>query len=386
MNRRHWLKSTVAATTGLAAGPLLLNATPNATPRSLRHPWRIYEQNLRFTPQMEKLRARLLANENPYGPSPAAKQAIVESVGLGNRYGHADARKLIEKLAALEGVTPDHILLGPGSTDLLEKVAIGLLHRGGNVVTADPAYMSIVNTARAFEADWKPVPLTRDHAHDLTGMEKAIDGNTKLVYVCNPNNPTGTLTPANDLRSFCQRVSKKVPVFVDEAYVEFLEDRAKVSMIDLIQKGEDLIITRTFSKIHGMAGLRIGYMVAQPERVKAIDEMVRTTMGLCVTSILGAMASLEDQAFQDKSRKLTADARQFTYETLENMGISYIPSHTSFMMFPLEMDGEKYLEQMYAQGVGVRLFVVDGKPWSRVSMGTLEEMGIFAEALKKVLS
>jgi len=352
----------------------------------MRHPWRIYEQNLRFPDGMPTLKARLLANENPYGPSDQTRLAIVESAAMGNRYGHSDAMKLIEMIAAKEGVSPDHILLGPGSTDLLEKVAITLLHEGGNVVTADPAYMSVVNTARSFDADWKPIPLTRDYAHDLTGMEKAIDRDTKLVYICNPNNPTGTLTPHGDLKSFCSRVSEKVPVFVDEAYMEFLDEREEATMVKLIQQGKDLIVTRTFSKIHGMAGLRIGYMVAQPERVKALSQMVRTTMGLCVTSLHGAMASLEAEEFQDQSRKMTAKAREFTYGVLEDMDLAYIPSHTSFMMFPLAMDGEQYLQKMFAQGVGVRVFMVDEKPWCRVSMGTLEEMGLFADALKKTLS
>ena len=384
MNRRSWIKSSVAATAGLAAGPLLLNA--KGSPNRPNFPWRIYEQNLQFTPRMEDLRARLLANENPYGPSPKARQAILESVGLGNRYGHGYARKLISKLAELEGVTPDHILLGPGSTDLLEKIAITTLKDGGNVVTGDPAYMSVVNTARAFKAEWNPVPLMRDYAHDLTRMEQAIDSDTKLIYICNPNNPTGTLTPHEDLRSFCRQVSAKVPVFVDEAYVEFLDNAKEVSMIDLIHEGKDVIITRTFSKIHGMAGLRIGYMIAQPSRVEAIDKMVRTTMGLCVTTLKGAMASLEDVEFQNKSRDLTAQARKFTYDLLTDLGLEYIPSHTSFMMFPLEMPGKDYLDKMFSQGVGVRVFVVDGKPWCRVSMGTLEEMATFGEALKKVLS
>jgi histidinol-phosphate aminotransferase len=385
MNRRYWLKSTAALATGLAAGPMLLSAKTGSAVQALRHPWRIYERNLQFPPDMDNLRARLLANENPYGPSDGTRLAIMDAVGLGNRYGHGDAMKLISMLAEKEGVTPDHILLGPGSTDLLEKTAIILLKDGGNVVTADPAYMSIVNTARSFGAKWKAVPLTRDYAHDLAGMKQAIDSKTRLVYVCNPNNPTGTLTPADDLKKFCAEVSEKVPVFVDEAYLEFLDDPAGSTTVGLIREGKDLIVSRTFSKIHGMAGLRMGYIVGQPERLAVMRDMVRTTMGLCITTLRGAMASLEDTAFHERTRKLTADARQYVYDVLEEMGISYIPSHTSFLMFPLQMDGDQYLEAMFAQGVGVRLFMVDGKPWSRVSMGTLPEMEIFAQALKQVI-
>lgn len=309
----------------------------------------------------------------------------MESVGMGNRYGHGDAKKLKAILAEREGVTPDHIMLGPGSTDILEKTAIAHFIHGGNIVSADPSYMSLVKTAMAFGADWKHVALTPDYAHDLKAMAKAVDKDTKLVYVCNPNNPMGSLTPAEPLKEFCAKVSKKATVFVDEAYLEFLENGRASSMVSLVAEGKNVLVARTFSKIHGMAGLRIGYCVALPETLEKITSMVRSNMGLNITSLRGAMASLDDEPFHDMSRKLTKEAREYVGEQLTSLGLPYVPSHTSFMIFPIALPGEMFLEKMYAKGVGVRVFEIEDKPWCRVSMGTMQEMEMFVSSLKQVI-
>ncbi len=382
ITRRNWLKSSALFATGLAVAPSLVQGRDRISPE---YPLRTWERNLQFPPDISKLRARLLANENPYGPSPKTVEAITKAAVMGNRYGHSDAAKLKEILAEKEGVTTDHIMLGPGSTDVLEKTGIVQFKDGGNVVAADPAYMSLIKTAISFGATWKSIPLTKDWAHDLPAMEKAIDDETKLVYVCNPNNPTGTLTPNDELKAFCANASEKVPVFVDEAYLEFLDNPKEKTMASLVREGKNVLVARTFSKIHGMAGLRVGYLVAQPEMLEKIRKMVRSNMGLSITSLAGALASIEDTEFQEKSRVLTADARSYVVDVLTDMGITYIPSYTSFMMFPLEMDGEMYLEKMFEEGIGVRLFEINDAPWCRVSMGTMEEMGLFAESLKKVV-
>lgn len=382
-NRRHWLRSAGLMTAGLFVAPTMTTKAATSTQKWYSES-KVWERNLRFPNDLSKLRARLLANENPYGPSDKAKVAMMEAISIGNRYQHMHARKMKEVLAEKEGVTPEHLILGPGSTDLLEKVAITSLLHGGNVVSADPSYMALIKTALAFKAEWKNVPLTPDYAHDLDAMYEAIDDETKLVYICNPNNPTGSLTDATKLSTFCEKASEKTLVFVDEAYLEFLEDGAKSSMVDLITKGKNIIVTRTFSKIHAMAGLRVGYSIGLPETIEAITSMVRDNMGLNVTALVGAMASLEDTAFQENSRRWTKETREFVFSELKTLGYDPIPSYTSFMIFPLRMEGEPYLEQMFAEGIGVRVFEIDGKPWSRVSMGTMKEMELFIDSFKKV--
>jgi histidinol-phosphate aminotransferase len=383
IDRRKWLRTTAMFTTGLVAAPGLVSA--NHTQNQYYKKVGFWELELSKRPDLDSLKARLLANENPFGPSEKTRLAIMEAVTQGNRYGHSQAAELRKMLAEKEGVSEEHILLGPGSTDLLEKTAISHFVKGGNIVAADPAYMSLINTAMRFDAEWRKVPLTKDWEHDLEGMEAAVNKKTKLVYICNPNNPTGSITNNSKLRAFCASVSDKAPVFVDEAYLEFLDDCESQSMVDLVRSGKNVIVARTFSKIHAMAGLRIGYMVALPETIELITSMVRSNMGLCVTSIMGAMASLKDKQFQANSKKWTADARSFVNEQLSSMGFDYIPSHTSFILFPIAMEGKPFLEKMFAQGIGVRAFQVWGQSYCRVSMGTLDEMGMFSDALKKVL-
>lgn len=393
LDRRAWLKRGALTAAGamvmphlsfgiseMPKAPLALDAQGNAiyTP--------FFKEFLpAFSREMPLLEAKLNANENPYGPSPKAISALQKVAFKGNRYAWYELFDLMGKIAKEEGVDIKNIMMGPGSSDLLEKTAMVLFANGGNVVSADPTYMSLIRVAEATGASWKAIPCKADWSHDLKAMEAAIDADTKLVYICNPNNPTGAMTDSAELVDFCSRVSEKVPIFLDEAYMGFLEDGAKQSMVSLINEGKDVIIARTFSKIHGMAGLRVGYIVAQESTLAKLEKVTRGGMGIAYTSIFAATASMDDVAFQDKSRKLNAECREYVYQSLDKMGFEYIPSSTSFIIFPIEMEGKAFLEKMTAQKVGVRAFEIMGKNWCRVSMGTMEEMKLFTKALEKVL-
>lgn len=389
-NRRNWLKTGLLATGGMAMAPHL------SLGEMARAPLKFDKQgNVLYSPFFKEyvpdsfplvkaLKAKLNANENPYGPSPKAIAALQEVAKKGNRYAWRELFDLIDKIAKKEGVEAKNIMMGPGSSDLLEKTGMVLFLNGGNVVSADPSYMSLIRVAEATGATWKSVPLKKDWSHDLKGMEKAIDADTKMVYICNPNNPTGSMTDHSELVDFCSRVSEKVPVFIDEAYMGFLEDGDKRSMVSLINKGKDVIIARTFSKIHGMAGLRVGYMVAQPQTLEKIQKITRGGMGISYTSIFAASASMDDTEFMLKSRELNAKAREYVYGSLTKMGYTYVPSSTSFIIFPIEMEGKPFLKKMMDQQVAVRAFDIHDKNWCRVSMGTLDEMKIFIEALENI--
>jgi histidinol-phosphate aminotransferase len=383
INRRDWLKTSVLGlgSMSLLSGNLLAKSgNAAATTATWSRESMLWELNPIYNEV--KMKARLLANENPFGPSTKVQKAIAESINIGNRYGHADAAYLISMIAEKEGVKPENIMLGPGSTDLLEKTAIVLCKDGGNVVSADPSYMSLVNTAQAVGGSWKAVPLKMDYSHDLPGMTSAIDSDTKLVYVCNPNNPMGAITEAGSLKEFCKTASKKAPIFVDEAYLEFMDKPEDNTMAGLVSQGYDVMIARTFSKVHGMAGLRIGYLVATEERINSITKMVRGTMGLCVTSLKGAIASLQDEQFIVNCRKWNKESREFTSDKIQAMGFKEIPSHTSFMIFPIQEDGRAFSKKMMDQGVGIRAYSIADSPWCRVSMGTMDEMKLFVDALK----
>lgn len=391
MNRRNWLKAGLLTAGGMAIAPhLSFGETPRMLPPADRY------GNFQYSPFFKEyihsplakapaLKAKLNANENPYGPSPKALEALKDNAYRGNRYAWRDLYDLIEKIAVKEGVDPECIMMGPGSSDLLEKTGMVFYLDGGNIVSADPSYMSMIRVAEATGASWKGVPLLDDWSHDLDGMEKAIDSKTKLVYICNPNNPTGTITDAKKLEDFCSRVSEKVPVFVDEAYLEFLPEAEQKSMVSLVSKGKNVIVARTFSKIHGMAGLRVGYIAGKKETIEQLQAITRGGMGISFPSIFAASASMDDTAFQDKTRKLNSEARDYVYKTLDDMGKTYVKSSTSFILFPIEMEGKAFLKDMYDKGIGVRAFEIHGKQYCRVSMGTMDEMKIFANGLKQVI-
>lgn len=387
IDRRNLLKSGLMALGGMAIAPHLTAGAFENTPLSLDPENRIYRSPMvreHFLPadyKAPKIVAKLSSNENPYGPPMSAQKAVAESVKNGNRYAWKEMYDLIDKIAKKEGVTADHIMMGPGSSDLLEKVALVTFMKGGNIVSADPCYMSLVSVAKSVGATWKPVPCTADWSHDLKAMEAAIDKDTKLVYVCNPNNPTGAITKGQDLLDFCSRVSEKVPVFVDEAYIELAVGADTQSMVSLLAQKKNVIIARTFSKIMGMAGIRVGYIAAQPEFLAGINKITRGGMGISYTSIFAASASLDDKDFQGNTRKLNHEAKTYLYENLDKMGYKYIPSYTNFVLFPISIPGKELLSKMTAKGIAVRSFDVQNKPWCRVSIGTMDEMKAFVGAL-----
>ncbi len=391
LSRRDWLKKGAITAGGLLATPYLGFSENMKVPSHLDT-----DGNAIYSPFFKEylpneirefpvFDAKLNANENPYGPSPKALEAFKNAASKGNRYAWKELFKLIDKISDFEGVDPKNIMMGPGSSDLLEKTAMVLFMNGGNVVSADPAYMSLIRVAESVGAKWKPVPLKKDWSHDLKAMEEAIDSETKLVYICNPNNPTGTITEHEALVDFCSRVSAKVPVFVDEAYLAFMDNGLKRSMVSLINEGKNVIIARTFSKIHGMAGLRVGYIVGQESTLGQLRQITRGGMGISYPSVFAAMAAMDDTDFIDSSRELNTASREYVYKSLKDMGFDYVPSHTSFLIFPIEMGGKDFLEKMTDLKVGVRAFHFMDKDWCRVSMGTMDEMKLFTSAISKVL-
>jgi histidinol-phosphate aminotransferase len=390
VNRRSWLKRSAMAAggamTGIALVPELLSKP--AFGMIPANKTMLYE-NYNFDTMLQdrdSIKARLSANENPWGPSKKAIAAIAENAAKGNRYVYNSSKKMVELLAAKEGVTTDQILLSAGSTDILEKTAFALCMKGGNVISADPSYLSLVRTAQSIGATWKNIPLRSDYAHDLDAMEKAIDADTRLIYICNPNNPTGTPTAIDEIKAFIKKVNSRVPVFIDEAYLELMEKPEGQSAVPTITEGYDVIVCRTFSKLHGMAGLRMGYMVAKKERIEAIKKLVRTEMGISVTSLEGAMASIRDTEFQSLTWKNNKEGRDFVFAELKKAGLNPIPSQTNFILFPIQMPTKELLGKMVEKGVGIRGFEISGKPYARVSMGTMDELKLFVKTLNEIVS
>ena len=382
MNRRTWLKSSALLAGGLSVLPTGLTALANSP----------VVTKLDFQPSEEavlldgppQLKARLLANENPFGPSDKAKQAMLDAVATSYQYPAGYVRQLAQQIAANEGVTPEHILVDAGSSPLLLAAAIHYSKQGGAIITGDPSYDDLPNKARHFNAPIVAVPLTADYKLDLDAMEKKVDAQTALLYICNPNNPTGTVLETAKLKAFCERVSKKVPVFVDEAYIDYLPDPRGTTLIDAVKKGQNVIVARTFSKLHGFAGLRVGYIVAQPETIKTLSNYAVGGMSVSAPAIRAALVSYQDQVFLQDALQKTLASKQFLYETLKKEGYEHIPSTTNFVMFPLRMDSQKFVDEMMKRGVGVRHWQFAGKQWCRVSIGRLDEMQAFADAFKQI--
>lgn len=389
IDRRSLLKSGFASLGAMAVAPFLNDGAFAETPLRLDKADRLFlspmvrAHYLDQEPNFAKVVARIGSNENPYGPPPLARKAIAESIEKGNRYARNELRDLVAKIAAKEALTPDNIMMGNGSGDLLEKTALAMFEKGGNIVSADPTYMSLIRVAESVGATWKPVPCKADWSHDLDAMEKAIDKDTKLVYLCNPNNPVGSVTSTKALTDFCNRVSEKVPIFIDEAYLELVEGADNKSMVSLVKDKKNIIVARTFSKIMGMAGLRVGYVAAMPSTLESIRKVAKGGgSGIACTSVYAASAAMDDMEFQNSTRKLNTEAKTYLYENLTAMGYKYVPSYTNFVIFPINMPGKEFLTKMSDKGIIIKAMDIQDKPWCRVSIGTKDEMKLFVSALQ----
>jgi histidinol-phosphate aminotransferase len=384
LNRRTWIKSSALMAGGLAffsgtisklaAMPVLKKITPLAN--------RVTDQAaiLNGGPV---LKARLLANENPFGPSPAAKKAIQEALDLSYQYPMFSMGTLYNKIATYEGISEGNILMESGSSPLLLAAALLYSKGGKSIITGDPSYEDLPSHAQQFDGKWVKVPLTVDYKLDLDAMEAKIDDNTGLIYICNPNNPTATILDTAKLKAFCERVSKKVTVFVDEAYIDYLPDPKASTMINAVKAGHNVIVARTFSKLYGFAGLRCGYVIAQPETIKALS-IYSTGFSLSATTIAGAIVAYREEAFLKEALQKTLASKEYLYSVLKKEGYEYIPSSANFVMFPLKMDSKKFVSEMMKRGVGVRSWQFNNREWCRVSIGRMDEMEAFANAFKQL--
>ena len=378
INRRNWLKSGLMLGAGAALSPTTLFANSAG--------YNKYTGEYEFDGEINGLKAKLNANENPYGPSEKAMDAFRTAASEGNLYPFEYAREVRAIIAKEEGVTADHIFLGSGSSEILTMVGLAYGAQKGALMSAFPTFRTMLDTAVGIGCDWQQVALNSEQKHDLATMQSSITSETRLVYICNPNNPTGTVVDSGELRKFCTDVSARVPVFVDEAYTDFMDDPMSVSMIDLVHQGQDIIIARTFSKIHGMAGLRIGYGIAQPETAKKITAYATNLITVSGPSLHAAMASYKDEDFKKMCKTKNKAARDYTFNALQEKEFKPVASNTSFMIFPINMKPKPYLEQMRDKGVAVRSWVFDDKNWCRVSIGTRDEMESFISALAVVHS
>lgn len=372
VNRRNWLKYSSLAAVGMG---LRLPSLGMGNEEGI----------LRSYGAADGL-INLSSNENPYGISPKAKEALLSALGEAHRYqyNHTNLKDFKKELAAHYGVTADHIIVTAGSGE-----ALGLLPRHfnkGKLVTANPTFGILPATAKMIGNKVVEVPLTLDQKHDLPAMLKEVDNDTELVYICNPANPSSTIVSPADLKSFCIEASKKAYVGVDEAYIDFLDAPDNESMLQLIERHPKVFVIGTFSKIHAMAGLRIGWVIGHPTLIKALSDNYfnRTQMSMSALSMSAALASLKDPQWQKLSKEKNAAARDYTYNALKEMNINVIKSYTNFLFFPIPNYSGDFAADMLQKKIFLRSNnYIHGK-WARASVGTMSEMEQFISVMKQV--
>ncbi len=369
MNRRQWLKTSTFAATGL----LVSSSFPSCGPRET-----ISEQS----PLKSEI-LKLNSNESPYGVSGKARQAMIEAMGESHLYPHQKYAELIELIAERERLTPDHIILGGGSTEVMNMI-IRAYGMSGPIVVSDPTYFDFLYYAELANCDIKHIPLNDEFEHDLAATEQYITPQTGFVYVCNPNNPTGSITRKGGLYDFCERFSEKVLVVVDEAYFEYVEDSSFSSMMDFVSQNKNVIVTRTFSKIFGMAGLRVGYGVAKPEIITKLKRVEMNFASISYPSLKAAVSSYTDTSFLSDVLEKNRLAKAYLCTQLENMGYYYIPSHTNFVLFEVKRQAENVAGDFKGNNILVRPFQFGDRQWIRVSLGTLKNMQTFISALSNI--
>lgn len=368
INRRDWLKFNSLATLALGFS-LPSMANEEGIPRNFG---------------AEKGLINLGSNENPYGISPKAKDAIGRMIAESNRYQFnvASLQHFRDELSKYYQVNSDQVIVTPGSGDALHL--LGLYFNKGNIVTATPTFGILPRTAKNSGAKLIEIPLTTDKVHDLPAMLRAINKETQAVYICNPANPSGTIVPSRSLKNFCMEAAKKTVVIIDEAYIDFLIPPDNESMMALVEKTPNLIVLRTFSKIHAMAGLRVGFLVAHPSMIARLEENYFTNaqIGVSNLSMAAAVASMNDEAHRISCKHKNAAARDYTIASLKEMRINAIPSFTNFIFFPLGKYPGDFSKNMLQKNVIVRSDNYPDGKWARVSIGTMEEMRKFIGLMK----
>ncbi|CAA9194937.1 histidinol-phosphate transaminase [Flavobacterium collinsii] len=365
-NRRIWLKQIGLGTIGLGFGQFETFA--NGT-------------NEYILPDLADHSPILLrSNENPYGPSPKARLAMAKSVNISNRYGWNLSPELITLLAKKNTVSDNNILLGAGSTEILDLILQYTALKKGNFILAETTFDYWTAPAEKLGIKKITVPLTKDKKHDLPAMLNAIDADTKMVYICNPNNPTGTLCQREELIAFIREATQRTIVFVDEAYIDFTDEP---SLSDLVVSNKNLIITKTFSKMYGLAGARIGYAVAHSTVIDELSILKSSpNLSVSVVSIAAAIASLNDEDFIRQVRTSNQEAKKYTIAQLTQLNLTCIPSYSNFIYFSLENYKKDYFKQLQDHNiVGTKIYEENGK-WTRITIGTMKEMQRFIEALK----
>ena len=327
---------------------------------------------------------KLMYNENPLGLCAAAKQAVIDGIVDANRYPDVPTAALVEAIAKKHSVDASNIVMGNGSTEALQMAVQVFGQEGTRFIQAVPTYEDVTRYAAPYNLEIVRLPLTSTYAHDIQRMKEEVaksSGRT-VIYFCQPNNPTGTITPSKDIDDWIKSAGDDVCFLMDEAYYEYAEpDPEYHSALPWIETHPNVVVFRTFSKVYGMAGLRLGYAVAHPDTAAKLTEL-QSVMNANHLALMAGMASLEDPNYLEVSVATNTAARKILLGTLDDLGLEHLPSHTNFVMHKIRGDQDQYRARMLEAGFMVGRNFPPMLEYSRLSLGTPGQMERFVETLR----
>jgi histidinol-phosphate aminotransferase len=327
---------------------------------------------------------KLASNENLLGPSPKAVAAIQKELSKIHLYPEGPCTVLRRALAEKFSLPEERVVISNGADNLILMIANAFVDEGDEVVMADPTFSVYTNVTQIMGG--KPIKVKlKDFTHDLDTMLKKVNRKTKLVFICNPNNPTGTTVSLESFNYFLSKLPKRVIVILDEAYGDFVEDAFYPNGLDYIREKRQLIVLRTFSKVYGLAGLRIGYALGREDLVDCLYQ-VRDPFPVHRLAQVAAVAALNDEDHAIKSIQLVYEGKRYLYKELDRLGLSYIPSQANFILIDFEKDSEEIFQALLREGVIIRPGKIWGYPtFARVTIGRMDDNRRFIKALKKIM-
>jgi histidinol-phosphate aminotransferase len=362
-SRRTFLQLSTAATAAVAFR-IATEATLAAEDRKAFHPGGVV----------------IDANENPLGPCDLARKAIVDMAPQGGRYSYWLKEEFIKTFTDLEGLKPEYVRVYPGSSEPLHFSVLAFTSPSKSYVTADPGYEAGMRAAKISGARIVKTPLTKAFAHDVKAMVAAAP-DAGLFYVCTPNNPTGTMTSHSDIEQLVAAKPKGSVVLVDEAYIHF---SAGVTVTDLVKADQDVIVLRTFSKIYGMAGIRCGVAIGRPDLLAKLENFIGWS-AMPITAVAAATASLRHEHLVPERKQINATIRQKTFDWLDRQGYSYVPSQSNCFMLDTKRPAKEVIDAMAARNVYIGRIWPVWPTYSRITVGTQEEMEAFQSAFDAVM-
>jgi histidinol-phosphate aminotransferase len=329
---------------------------------------------------------KLASNENPVGPSPLGVQAIQANLSSLNLYPDANCYYLKDKIRQKFSVDINQVIVGNGSDELLMLIAAAFINPGDEVIMGQPSFAEYEFTSQIMGADLVYVPLDAALTYDLEAVVQAITPKTKIIYLCNPNNPTGTAVDKTKLAAFVQRIPDHALLIFDEAYYEYIDDPGYPSGLDYLNTGKNILVLRTFSKIFGLAALRVGFGIGSAE-LTGIIERVEEPFNVNMLAQVAATAALDDSAHLENSRKVNAAGKAYLYREMEALGCSCVPSQANFIFIRVNRDSKEVFEALLQAGVIIRPGHIFGYPdYIRVTIGTKTENERLVSALGRILS